>query len=110
MAGYAPIGDADLVASFTVVFTVFTGYLVLFGGLIRNECSRQYANLALITTLLSITASPFHPNPIVTIVSVVVYGLHPVYAVHIAAVAAAVVASKLVEKARVALVAKAKKD
>ena len=106
MPGYPPIGDADLQSSFAVVFAVFFVYLVLFGGLIRNGYSRQWANAALIVTLLTITSSPFHPNPIVTIVSVVVYGLRPVYAVHIAAVAAAVVASKQVEKARVALVAK----
>lgn len=110
MPGYPPLGDAGLVSSFAVVFAVFFPYLVLFGGLIRNGYSRQWANVALIATLLSITTSPFHPNPMVTIVSALVYGAHPVYAVHVAAVAAAVIASKLVERARVALVAKEKKE
>ena len=110
MPGYPPIGDADLVASFAVVFAVFTVYLVLFGGLIRNGYSRQWANLALIATLHLVAMNPFHPNPIVTIVSTLVYGLHPVYAVHIAAVAAAVIAAKLVERVRVAMVAQEKKD
>lgn len=110
MPGYPPLGDADRVSSFAVVFTVFTMYLVLFGGLIRNGYSRQWANMALITTLLSITVNPFHTNPIVPIVSTLVYGARPVYAVHIAAVAAAVIAAKLVEKVRVVLVAQVKKE
>lgn len=110
MPGYPPLGDTDLVISFTVVFTVFTVYLVLFGGLIRNGYSHQWANVALLATLHLIAMNPFHPNPIVTIVSALVYGACPVYAVHIAAVATAVLASKLVERVRIALVAKVKKE
>lgn len=109
MPGYPPIGDADLISSFAVVFAVFTVYLVLFGGLIRNGYSRQWANIALLATLHLVAMKPFHPNPLITIVSALVYGVRPVYAVHIAAVAMAVMASKLVERARVALVAHMKK-
>lgn len=106
MPGYPPLGDADLVSSFVVVFSVFFTYLELFGGLIRSGYSTQLANVSLFTTLHFGEMNPFHPNPIVIIVSAMVYGLHPAYAVHLAAVGAAVVASKVVQKVRLMRVKK----
>jgi hypothetical protein len=106
MPGYPPLGDANLVNAFAVVFTVFAGYLILFGCLIRNGYSRQWANIVLFVMLHFVDMNPFHPNPVITIVSVLVYGVRPVYAVHIVAVATATLASKFVGMARVAQVKK----
>jgi hypothetical protein len=100
MPGYPPLGDANLVSSFGCVFVVFFTYLEIGGCLKRNVCSSQWANLPLVVTLIFVPMHPFHPNPVITIMSVVVYGLHPVYAVHVAAVGAAVMASKVVQKVR----------
>lgn len=106
MPGYPPLGDADLVSAFVVVFSVFFTYLELIGGLIRSGYSTQLANIGLFTTLHFGEMNPFHPNPIVIIVSAMVYGAHPAYAVHLAAVGAAVLASKVVQKVRVLRVKK----
>jgi hypothetical protein len=100
MPGYPPLGDANLVSSFGCVFVVVFTYLEIGGCLKRNDYSSQWANLPLVVTLIFVPMHPFHPNPIITIMSVVGYGAHVVYAVHLAAVGAAVMASKVVQKVR----------
>jgi hypothetical protein len=98
MPGYPPLGDANLVSSFGCVFVIVFTYLEIGGCLKRNDYSSQWANLPLGVTLIFVPMHPFHPNPIIIIVSAMVYGAHPAYAVHLAAVGAAVLASKVVRR------------
>jgi hypothetical protein len=95
--GYPPIPGASLFNAFSVVFCILFVYLLFFADLIRKGYSRQWANVALFITLIAIDVQPFHPNPIVTLVSAAAHGAHWVYAVHVAAIAVAVAASRAVE-------------
>jgi hypothetical protein len=95
--GYAAIDDPSLVNAFLVVFCVLFVYIRLTADLTRKGYSRQWANVALIITLLCIDTQPFHLNPIITLVSAVAHGASSVYAAHMAAMAAAVAAARAAE-------------
>jgi hypothetical protein len=99
--GYPPLPGASHINAFSVVFCIFFVYLLLTADLLRKGYSRHWANLALFITLYSIDVQPFHPNPVVTLVSAFTHGAHVVYALHVAAVAAAVVAARAVEAIKV---------
>jgi hypothetical protein len=99
--GYPALGSVQ--EAFLVPYTVFSGYLILFTTLISHGYSRQWANLALIVTLLTIETAPFHMNPIISLVSIVFRGLNVIYAIHIAAITAAVFTMHMVNNLKTAM-------
>jgi hypothetical protein len=106
--GYPASDNTSLFSAFTVVFCVLFVYLLLFADLIRKGYSRQWANVALAMTLICIDTHAFHLNPIVTLVSAVAYGASKVYAAHLAAIAAAVIAARAVEGLKASAAARVK--
>jgi hypothetical protein len=108
--GYPPLLSVSLINAFAVVFCVLVVYLLVFADLIRKGYSRQWANLALLVTLLSINTQPFHLNPVVTLVSFVVHGPNMVYAAHAAAIGAAIIVARAVEGLKASVAAQMKQN
>ena len=98
--GYPALGS--LQAAFVVPYTIFVGYLLLFTSLITNGYSRQWANLVLVITLMTIDTAPFHLNPIISCVSFIFRGPSVIYAIHVAAIATAVFTVRVVEHLKTA--------
>jgi len=96
--GYSVVPGTSLVSSFAVPFTVFASYLVLGASLVRNGWSRQWANVAFLAVLLVVDMHMWHPNPVITAVSIYTYGFHDVYALHILAIAVAVLVATWINK------------
>lgn len=96
--GYKVVPGTSLVSAFLVPYSLFTGYLVLFSALIHKGWSKHWANLAFLTVLLVVDMHVWHPNPLVTAVSLYTYGFNWVYVVHVGAIAMAVLTSKVVSR------------
>jgi hypothetical protein len=94
--GYPVLPSTSPLSAFMVPYAVFTAYLLLFTTLIRKGRSRQWANLALVAVLVAVNAHLWHPNPLVIAVSIQANGFKWVYAVHLVAIAMAVVTMKRV--------------
>ena len=108
--GYAAHSPVSLTNAFSVVFCVLFAYLLIFADLLRKGYSRQWANVALVITLLCINTQPFHLNPVITLASAASHGPHPIYAVHAAAIVAAVAAARAVEGLKVSAAAQLKQN
>jgi hypothetical protein len=108
--GYSPLPTVSLTNAFLVVFAVLFVYLLVFADLIRKGYSRQWANVVLVLTLICINTQPFHLNPIVTLVSCVMHGLHMLYAAHAAAIASAILAARAVENLKSSAAARLKQQ
>ena len=99
--GYPALGSVQ--EAFVVPYTIFSGYLIFFTTLISNGYSRQWANLALIVTLLTIETAPFHMNPIISLVSIVFRGPNVIYAIHVVAIITAVFTMHVVNNLKTAV-------
>jgi hypothetical protein len=98
MLGYPVLPGTSLVSSFAVPCAVFASYIVLGASLVRNGWSRQWANLAYLAVLLVGDMHGWHPNPIIIAVSIYTYGFHDVYALHLLAIAVAVLVATRINK------------
>ena len=92
--GYPVLPSTSLITAFFVPYAIFTAYLLLFSALIRKGYSRQWANLAMVAVLVAVDTHPWHPNPLVIAVSIQANGFKLVYAIHLVAIAMAVVSMK----------------
>lgn len=92
--GYPVLPSTSHINAFMVPYTVFTSYLLLFTTLIRKGLSRQWANFAMMAVLVAVDTHPWHPNPLVIAVSIQANGFKWVYAIHLVAIAMAVVTMK----------------
>jgi hypothetical protein len=93
--GYPVLPSTSLLTAFMVPYIIFTAYLLLFSALIRKGYSRQLANLAMVAVLVAVDTHPWHPNPIIIGISITAYGFKWVYAIHLLAIAIAVVTMKI---------------
>jgi hypothetical protein len=96
--GYPVLATAPLLHAFLIPCAIFTAYLVLGASLVRNGWSRQWANLAFLASLLIGDMHPWHPNPLITVVSVFTYGYRNVYVLHLLAIAVAVLTANRINK------------
>ena len=94
--GYPVLPSTNPLSAFMVPYAIFTAYLLLFTTLIRKGWSRQWANFALVAVLVAVNNQPWHPNPLVIAVAIQANGFKWVYAVHLVAIAMAVVTMKRV--------------
>jgi hypothetical protein len=99
--GYPALGTVH--EAFLVPYTVCLGYLLLFTTLISRGASRQWANLALLVVLLTINTGPFSLNPIISLVSFVFRENSVIYAIHVAAITAAVFTVPMIERLETAV-------
>jgi hypothetical protein len=98
MPGYPVLATTPLLRTFLIPCAIFTAYLVLGASLVRNGWSRQWANLAYLAVLLVGDMHPWHPNPLITAVSVFTYGYRDAYALHLLAIAVAVLTANRINK------------
>lgn len=96
--GYPVLPNMPLHNAFLIPCAIFTAYLVLGASLVRNGWSRQWANLAYLAVLLVGDMHPWHPNPLITAISVFTYGYRNVYALHLLAIAVAVLTANHINK------------
>jgi hypothetical protein len=94
--GYPVLPSTTPLTAFFVPFTIFTSYLLLFTCLIRKGWSRQWANFALVLVLMADTHG-WNPNPLVIMVAIQANGFEWVYAIHLVAIALAVLSVKRVD-------------
>jgi hypothetical protein len=92
--GYPVLPGTSMVSAFVVPYSIFTLYLIAFTTLIRKGYSRQLANLAFLIILLVADMHPWHPNPLIIVVSIQANGFKWVYVLHLLAIATAVVTVK----------------
>lgn len=94
--GYPVLSNTSLVSAFIVPYAIFTAYLLLLSVLIHNGWSKQWANLAFLGVLLVADTQPWHPNPLVIVMSIQANGFKWVYTIHLLAIVAAVITMKTI--------------
>jgi hypothetical protein len=94
--GYPAIGSWPV--AFFVPFGTFRLYRLSAKALVASGKSHQWANIVLLVFLLVVDIPPFHLNPVVSLVCFVVREHSMIYLIHIAAIAADVLAELEMER------------
>lgn len=94
--GYPALGSWPV--AFFVPFGTFRLYRLGAKALVASGKSHQWANIVLLVFLLVVDTPPFHLNPVVSLVCFVVREHSMIYLMHIAAIAADVLAELEMER------------